>query len=228
MSNIELDLQDKKYIMDIYGGNFKINGFSPEAVFWTKEKQEIRFQSLISKFNLENKSILEFGCGFGDINKILKNTYKSYEYLGVDLVEDFIKTGEKVYGNSNVRFQCGDFLSKDFDGKFDYVIESGIFNMKLKDMDNYDFIEASIKKAFEICNEAIAFNFLTERVNFKSDGFYYINPEKVLQIAYKYSKRVILKNDYMPFDYTIIIYKNDMYDENAVFNAYQNDKTSVL
>ncbi len=183
-----------------------------------KEKQQIRFEALISQFDLENKSILEFGCGFGDINKILKDNYKSYQYLGVDLIEDFIKTGKKNYGTSNVKFLCGDFLNKNFDKKFDYVIESGIFNMKLKSMDNYYFIEKSIEKAFELCNEAIAFNFLTERVNFKDKDFYYINPEKVLEIAYRYSRRIVLKNDYLPFDYTVIIYKDDSYNERAIFN----------
>lgn len=88
-------------------------------------------------------------------------------------------------------------------------------------MDNYRIIEASIKKAFEVCNEAVAFNFLTERVNFKDDGFYYINPEKVLEIVYENSKRVILKNDYMHFDYTVIIYKVDTYDEKAILNGYK-------
>ncbi|NFN86292.1 class I SAM-dependent methyltransferase [Clostridium sporogenes] len=218
MDNAILNDCDVEYIKGKYENAFEKNGFSPKAVLWTKEKQQIRFEALISQFDLENKSILEFGCGFGDINKILKDNYKSYQYLGVDLIEDFIKTGKKNYGTSNVKFLCGDFLNKNFDKKFDYVIESGIFNMKLKNMDNYYFIEESIEKAFELCNEAIAFNFLTERVNFKDKDFYYINPEKVLEIAYRYSKKIVLKNDYLPFDYTVIIYKDDSYNERAIFN----------
>ncbi|MBP2033802.1 SAM-dependent methyltransferase [Clostridium algifaecis] len=222
MQNLKLNRKDMEYLKEKYESSFKENGFSPKSVLWTEEKQKIRFEALISEFNLENKSILEFGCGFGDINKILKDRYKNYEYLGVDLVEDFIKTGRKNYGSTKIKYECGDFLSKNFNKKFDYIIESGIFNLKLKMMDNYDFIQQSINKAFELFNEAIAFNFVTERVNFKDDGSYYINPEKVLEIAYRYSKKIILKNNYMPFDYTMIIYKDDSYDENAVFNAYKN------
>lgn len=219
-----LNERDKEHIKDMYESSFKINGFSPEAVLWTKEKQKIRFKALISEFDLENKSILEFGCGFGDINLMLKKAYdNNYEYLGIDLVEEFIRIGKESYGSSRIKYECGDFLSKNFDKKFDYIIESGIFNMKLKDMDNYNFIEKSIRKAFELCNEAIAFNFLTERVNFKDDAFYYINPERVLEIAYRHSRRVILKSNYIPFDYTVIIYKDDSYDEKAIFNAYKNN-----
>lgn len=223
MSNIVLTVDDSKYLKDIYEESFKENGFSPKSVLWTEEKQEIRFKELVSEFNLENKSILEFGCGFGDINKILKSKYKCYEYLGIDLVESFIKAGNRVYNSPNIKLECADFLSKSFSTKFDYVIASGIFNIKLKGINNYDFIKASIEKGFNLCNEALAFNFLTERVNFKDDDFFYINPEKVLEIAYRYSKRVILKNDYMPFDYTIIIYKDDSYDKIGVFNSYKGN-----
>lgn len=218
-SYVELSKEDMKFLKNTYQASFEINGFSPESVLWTEEKQKIRFDALISEFNLENKSILELGCGFGDINKILQKRYKKYEYFGIDLVEEFINVAKNFYNNDSIIFECGDFLNRKLKKKYDYVIESGIFNIKLKDMDNYDFIETSIKKAFELCNEALAFNFITERVNFKDDDFYYINPEKVLEIAFRYSRKVVLKSDYLPFDYTVIIYKDDSYNENGIFNT---------
>ncbi|OVE70734.1 hypothetical protein CCS79_01810 [Clostridium diolis] len=217
--DVKLSKEDKESLISRYEGSFKINGFSPRAVLWTEEKQKIRFDALISEFNLENKSILELGCGFGDINKILQKRYKKYEYYGIDLVEDFICTAKSIYNNDSIMFECGDFLNREFKRKYDYIIESGIFNIKLKEMNNYNFIETSIRKAFELCNEALAFNFITERVNYKDDDFYYINPERILEIAYKYSKKVILKSDYLPFDYTVIIYKDDSYTESGIYNT---------
>lgn len=219
---IELSTEDKEFLKNRYEASFEINGFSPESVLWTEEKQKIRFDALISQFNLENKSILELGCGFGDINKILQKRYKKYKYFGIDLVEEFINVAKNVYNNDSITFECGDFLNRKFKRKYDYVIESGIFNIKLKEMDNYDFIETSIKQAFELCNEALAFNFITERVNYKDDDFYYINPEKVLEIAFRYSKKVILKSDYLPFDYTVIIYKDDSYTESGIYKTYKS------
>ncbi|WP_252231542.1 class I SAM-dependent methyltransferase [Clostridium sp. ZBS15] len=210
------------YLKNKYKKSFESNGYSPEAVLWTKEKQFIRFENLINSFSIEGKSILDIGCGFGDLNKLLKEQNNNYNYCGLDIVEEFINVAEKKYGNSHVKFECCDFLNKDFDEKYDYIVESGIFNIKSSEIDNLELIHNTIEKAMDMCKEAIAFNFLTERVNFKDKDFYYVNPEKILNIAYKYSKKVVLKSDYLPFDYTVVIYKNDSYDQTGIFNTLRN------
>ena len=38
----------------------------------SKKSQDLRFKILIDRWNLENKSILDIGCGFGDFYFFLK------------------------------------------------------------------------------------------------------------------------------------------------------------
>ena len=67
-------------------------GYSPKSLGWDKGRQDIRFESLLSFFDCRNKSILDIGCGFGDLNRILQKLYGSeYSYVGLDLVDEFIK-----------------------------------------------------------------------------------------------------------------------------------------
>lgn len=71
----------------------------------------LRYHILFEEFNLENKSILDIGCGFGDANILLKQKSSNYEYLGIDIVEDLINEAKNIYKNeNNINFILDDFL----------------------------------------------------------------------------------------------------------------------
>ena len=64
-------------INKIYNKNFKINGKSPEGVFWNSYyNQTKRFEELYNLLFLitsnENISIADVGCGYGAMYKFIK------------------------------------------------------------------------------------------------------------------------------------------------------------
>jgi ubiquinone/menaquinone biosynthesis C-methylase UbiE len=65
-----------------------------KSLGWNKGKQDVRFEILTSQYDFAGKSILDIGCGFGDINLMLNAHYgTNYTYHGIDLVEDLVTEG---------------------------------------------------------------------------------------------------------------------------------------
>ena len=222
----EMPKKDKDEVITRYSNRYKDFGFSPKTLGWDKGKQDLRYHILFEEFNLENKSILDIGCGFGDANILLKQKSSNYEYLGIDIVEDLINEAKNIYKNeNNINFILDDFLKVPLDKTFDIIVASGVFNFKLLDNNNYEFIEAFMKKAFELSKDGIAFDFLSNKVDFQYEHTFHSDPLKILDMAYKLSKNVILKNNYMPFEFSVFIFKDQSFEkEDTIFTRFKNEK----
>lgn len=215
--------QDRAGTIDKYRKAYANYGYSPKSLGWDKGRQEIRFDMLLSFFECEGKSILDIGCGFGDLNRVLsKNCGMHYEYTGVDLVCELIDEGRRLYNQSNVSFLNVDFLEYSFEEKFDIIIASGIFNHKFDSGENDLFVDRVFEKAWEICNEGFAFDFLSDRVDYRYSHTYHNSPERILGLAYNFSRNISLRNDYMPFEFCLYVGKDASFDkEDVVFNSYK-------
>lgn len=172
------------------------------------------------------KRILDVGCGFGDLNRFFKSrNIDNYSYIGVDVVEPLIREAtdrNSCNGKANISYVCGDFLEMHFDEPFDYVVSSGVFNRNFTGaLDNYSFIKACIDKAFDICEDVIAFDFLSDKVDYQYEWTFHSSPEKILGYAYQKSRNILLRNDYMPFEFALFIFKDDSFDKkDTVFRRY--------
>ncbi|MFP4157539.1 MAG: class I SAM-dependent methyltransferase [Opitutales bacterium] len=219
---MKLNKKDTHSITDLYAKRYKEYGYDPRTLGWFKGKQELRFSILTSQVDLEQKSILDVGCGFGDLNYFLKSRLKSYRYHGVDLVEELIFEAKKRHPEEGIHFSCEDFLAAT-PQQYDFILGSGIFNYRLSHEDNYQYIQKTLKKALDECTIGCAFDFLSDKVDFQKYEFtFHSNPSKILELAYALSRAVILRNDYAPFEFTLFLFKNDDFDpENTVFNRYQ-------
>jgi SAM-dependent methyltransferase len=210
---MKLSKKDKQEVQTRYTNRFNEFGYSPKSLGWDKGKQDVRFEILTSQYNFNGKSVLDIGCGFGDLNKTLKRKSKSFNYTGIDVVEVLVEKGSKLFSGPKKEFIKGDFLEHDFKKKFDYAIASGIFNFRLLKGSNYRYIESVLRKALELSKDGIAFDFLSDKVDFKYEHTFHSSPEKILSIAYKYSRNVVLRNDYMPFEFSLFIFKDDSFDK---------------
>ena len=221
---MKLPKEDKNNTIKRYQARFEEYGYSPKALGWDKGKQDTRFDVLTSNFDLCNKSILDIGCGFGDLNKCLEaRCKKNYTYLGIDIVPTLLAEAKKRYQHDNVDFICGDFLAEAIEKPIDYALGSGIFNHKLEGIDNYTLIEETIRKSFNLCNEGVAFDFLSNKVDYRLERTFHSNPSKILEIAYNHTRNVILRNDYMPFEFSIFMFKDDSFDKkDTLFNRFKH------
>lgn len=211
--NYQLSQNDIQQISDRYEQRYSEYGYSPRTLDWDKGKQKMRFSILISQYNFRGKNVLDIGCGFGDLNSVLsKATDGDYSYLGVDVSASLLAEAQIRYGSERVGFSCGDFLALDIP-EVDYVIASGIFNLKLKEGDNLVFIEKVMQKAFSLCRVGFAFDFLSDKVDFSKENTFHSSPERILGLAYGFSRNVILLNNYMPFEFSVFVFKDDSFDQ---------------
>ena len=215
--------EDKRNTIERYAQRFQTFGNDPKTLGWDKGKQDIRFEVLTSQYDFENKSILDIGCGFGDLNKVLVRRTKNYSYVGIDLVDVLIKEAGENYHGDNIIFENSNILEYCPGRSFDYAISSGIFNHKLTGKNNYDFIEAVIEKSLSLVKDGIAFDFLSDKVDYEYEHTFHSSPERILTIAYKYSRNIILRNDYMPFEFSLFIFKDDSFNKNeTIFNNFRS------
>ena len=211
-----------------YAERYSVHGYSGESLGWNKDKQDMRFHAITSSLEIKGSSVLDIGCGFGDILKYFGNLYHDLgisSYYGVDLTGEFIQKAQEIYKNDpRILFEEGNFLNISIERKYDYVISAGMFNHDNYGMNMYAFIEEVMKKAFNLCNNAIVMDFLSHYVNYKNKDNFYSKPEKILEIAYKLSRNIILKNDYFPFEFCVIVFKDDTYDsQNTYFKTFQKN-----
>lgn len=209
-----MDYRDKELIIKRYKERYRDYGYSPRSLGWVRNNQEVRFKALTSLYDFSEKKILDIGCGFGDLIEYFEKRYSGFSYTGIDLVEEFISEAKKkYYKKPYVHLLIANILEFFPNELFDFAVGSGLFNYKLSYTDNYCFIEEVISKTLSIVKDGVAFDFLSDRVDFYKENLFYNSAEKIISIAYKFSKRFILRNDYMPFEFCLYIFKNEEYNK---------------
>jgi len=86
-----------------------------DVVDWASaEAQQIRFAVLADNVPLDGQSLLDVGCGLGDLWMYLKGRGISVNYCGVDLLDEM--TDAATRRNPDGRFVCGDIFDIDRGG----------------------------------------------------------------------------------------------------------------
>jgi len=199
---------DRKIVTDFFRGILATHGTGPNAVgYGNKESQRVRFEVLSEIGNLQGASILDVGCGLGDLYDYFTHVrgWKLDSYLGIDICPNMVEAAKKYHPNIN--FTVHDLLSYvGLVGPFDYVFGAGTFNIKTPHC--HEFAKRMLESMFAYCKVAIGVNFLSMYTPFKKDEVsYYADPSEMLKFAFSLSPRIILRQDYKPNDFTIFVYK---------------------
>lgn len=211
-----MDRAEQDEIKKRYNQRLDEHGYSPKTLGWDKNRHWLRYHILLSQWDFNGASVLDFGCGFGDMYAYMKEKGVGAQYTGVDINERLIEQGLKIYPDLDLR--ATDIFETD-PGQFDYALSSGVHNLKIKD--NKSFIEATFEKFSQISTKGFALNFLSNKVQYELEHIYHVDPAYILDLAYKYSNKVVLRNDYMPFEFTIFVDKQNSFDKTtAVYQDY--------
>jgi len=192
-----------------YGANDR------RSLFWTKDKQDMRFHLLLGdELKFSPLTLLDYGCGFADLNTFLKRNFYSLRYSGCDINPNFIKIAQENHPNHEIYTinTIGDLQHN-----YDIVVVSGTFNLlaikNSHQMKTYVFDQ--IQKLFHHTNVLLSINFLSHLTGegYRYDGHFYLDPTELYTFAVKnMTKRVVIDTASLPYEITMKFYKNETLD----------------
>ncbi len=198
---------DIKRMNDFYAiakSSYKL-GDSKSLSWNNKFNQLIRFEVLCKIANLDNKTIVDLGCGYGDLYFTLSQKYNLKEYIGLEIDEDYYNFATKKFKNIiNAKLIKVDFFEYDYPA-FDYALASGSFNFNITNAKSIylDFI----KKLYYKAKSGVAINFLREGVHDSDEVFLTFDPKLLVKNFSSYAKKVQIVEDYLDHDFTVYLYK---------------------
>ena len=154
-----------------YKKQFNLYGATPKGVAWTdSNKSKNRYKTLLKIIQLGQKkkfSILDVGCGYGELVKYLPKN-KNFKYTGIDVVEEMITYSKKTYKDKKLKFKLADILQ--ISKSYDYIICNGIFTLK----NDLTEINKSFKSKNSFKGKIGIFDIKNNKINHRLN-FYKIN-----------------------------------------------------
>lgn len=186
-------------------------GNCPQAVGSESiEHKQLRYRQLSRIFDNESEfSILDVGAGVGDYFGFLNQFFseKQITYQGLEITNEFCKIAEEKY--SDISIDTRNILIDEVE-LYDYVVLSGIFHQRgeVSINDWNEFMKNILLKAFQISNKGIAFNVLSNYVDYQKDGNFYVNLTELQDfIVSKLSRFYSINHAYPLFEATVFCYK---------------------
>ena len=200
-------------VIERYETRLQKHGFGEEALGWGKKgRQQLRFSVLASHWDLRGKTVLDLGAGFGDFYAFSKQL-QLREYIGIDLTPGLVSVGNEKYGTEpGFTLKLGSATDESLFQECDVTVISGLFNFRLNSGRNNEFISTVLELAFKFSRLGVACNFVTDRVDFRDPLMHYQSPSEALEFAYRFTRNVTLKQDYMPFEYSVFLDKRQAID----------------
>jgi SAM-dependent methyltransferase len=198
-------------IRDCFDSKLIAHGTTPEGVYWNSvEAQEVRFAQLVKVIDYSAKySVLDYGCGYGALAGYLDHKVHDFQYTGFDISTAMVMQARELAGERSDRKFVSD---EQFLEPAEYVVESGIFNLKLDAChDSWtDHVLQTLDRMNALAKKGMAFNMLTtysDAERMRSD-LYYGDPCFFFDYCKRnYSRNVALLHDYEIYDFTILVRK---------------------
>ena len=198
----------KSAVASQYLAAFAAHGDSPAAVLWPKGRQDLRFDALTRHIPQNGFSILDYGCGLAHLRAFLDERFERFRYAGADMVPTFVQAARAKYPDADFHLvESPSELTADYD----HIVLSGVYNIVYSKNEEAHLQEVwhSLEMLFARARSSLAVNFMTDQVDYRQDGAFHLDPRRVLDfVRTRLSRRLILDQSYMPFEYTVVIWKD--------------------
>lgn len=197
-------LTDSAAIFNYHRDMIKSYGYESSLALGWKDvaSQQIRFKTLAGIADLSGRSVLDAGCGYGDLLPYFSVLYNDITYIGIEQIPELLKEAIIRHGSRPAAtFIHGNFIT-DLLPTADYVFASGSLNYQSADP---DFIFKTIDKLYAVCGYGFAFNLLSSIV--PNGLLVAYNPDQIICHCASICHEVKLIQGYDPNDFTVYMYK---------------------
>ena len=209
-----MDPYSKDKLLSFYNFHLKKFGDRPEALRWTPQGQLKRYHMLADiapPAELNNSTVLDYGCGTGDFYRFLKRRGITVKYTGVDINKNFIDLARKKYPQCTFRVMNAD--DDEVEGVFDYIFICGVFNLNVPGVE--EDMKNALVKLFRHCRKGLVLSALSSHTPIKDHELHFTSPEDMLKFAIEdLSPAVALRHDRIQNDFMLYVYTD--YNEISV------------
>ncbi len=206
MNSLDRAIQD---VQQFFADKIKEHGAVAKGVDWKNEEaQFLRFEQLLKVVQDTDEpfSLLDYGCGYGALLTYLNKQGYDVRYVGFDITPEVIEAANQLFPQAHFDTTVETLAP------MDYVVSSGIFNMKLgAPVDQWEsYVKQVISEQWELCTKGMAFNCLTSYSDpeYMRDNLYYPDPKTYFDWCKRtFSRNVALLHDYGTYDWTMIVRK---------------------
>lgn len=198
-----MHLHDMAQIFRFHTQQAKAHGVGTTGALGWKEPegQQARFKVLAGIGDLTGRSVLDAGCGHGDLCALLGSMYSGLQYSGVDQIPALLDVAVERYGHlPGIRFMQGDFSTAALPAT-DYILACGSLNYRSS---KADFITTTISKLFSECRIGLGFNLLSKM---EEEGLLVAyDPVTIKAFCQTLTDNVVLETGYYGDDFTVFMY----------------------
>ncbi|MDQ6993609.1 MAG: class I SAM-dependent methyltransferase [Mariprofundus sp.] len=198
-----MNLLQRQNMIERHRDSVDYYGYAPESLFWeSRALQTLLFKVLAEIGVSAGDSLLDVGCGFGDLASWFRDAGIEVNYTGIDLSSDILAVGHSM--NPELKLLPGELFDFDWPARsFDWVLLSGTLNWELGDRGAYT--RRAIRRMFDLCRYGVAFNMNNRNVcdlatlgEMKAD-----DPKEILGFCLAITPNCRCRSDYRADDFTI-------------------------
>jgi SAM-dependent methyltransferase len=198
--------EDRARIVARYVARFKQYGIDIRSLNAGKgNKLHLQHTVHSSIGDLQNKTILDIGCGLASYYEFLKSRGLKVNYIGYDIVEPFIAVNVERFPEAH--FEVRDISRDGIAHAADYTVMCQVFNNKYSSVSNDEVVRTAIAQAFAAVSTGVSIDLRTSYVTYREADTHYFSPEEMFSFAKSLTPFVNLRHDYLPFDFTLMLYK---------------------
>lgn len=214
-----MDPRDREQTVERYRSRFARFGVDPRSLGWEKGRQSVRFGAALGGLELDFKSVIDFGCGFGDLLDHLRERGWSGDYLGLDIVPEFIAEARLRHRGPGVEFRELDVTTEPLQDRAELGVAIGLLNHYLQG-DPAEYTERLLNTLWKASTEVMVVDFLSTTADAWRDELHYSDPAEMLRMGLQLSRRAMLDHSYMPFECTLKVWHDDSFPrDRPVFGA---------
>lgn len=181
-------------------------------VAWrTRHDQELRFENLLEALDDDGEpfSILDVGCGLGDLFGYLGATGRRAEYLGIDIVPEMVERARNRHPGG--RFEVLDLLAQTpSPATFDLVVASGSLTVRVPKHEL--FVDKMLRRMLAVSAGTVAVNFQSTR-SFRQNplaaddpDLFHVDPVAMYATCRRLCRWTALREDMLTSDVVIYMY----------------------
>lgn len=172
-----------------------------ERIDQTPRSQRARF-STVDPLVSPRCSILDVGCGVGDLYGYLRDGTVRCDYSGVDLSPRMVERAQDKYPDGH--FRTANILEWAPGPRFDLVVSIGIHSDPIPEA--ADVLQQIMAQQFALCRVAAHVSLLSDRYPHGPHVLAW-RPEDVFAMAMKITPWVSLQHDYLPHDFSVTLWR---------------------